>query len=323
MPRSIHHTCPTRKSNWLRRPLLRCALVLALALPALGFIWPFTGYTQTKYPIVLVHGLLGFDTLIGVVEYWWDIPAALERSGARVFVTETSGVNSSTARGEQLLAQVEEILAITGATKVNLIGHSQGGLDARYVASVRSDLVASVTTVATPHQGASGLASLLSGDASTQGLALDLLEGLGSLLQLLGASENPLDAEALAAELSTEGIQAFNAAHPSGLPATACGEGAYTANGIRNYSWTGTARATHPADLLDIMFVAAGLFADEAENDGLVGRCSSHFGKVIRDNYFHNHLDEVNLMFGLVPIFEQDPKAIYRIHANRLKNAGL
>jgi triacylglycerol lipase len=29
-------------------------------------------------------------------------------------------------------------------------------------------------------------------------------------------------------------------------------------------------------------------------NDGLVGKCSSHLGTVIRDNYFHNHLDEVN-----------------------------
>jgi triacylglycerol lipase len=37
---------------------------------------------------------------------------------------------------------------------VNLIGHSHGGLDVRYVAAVRPDLVASVTSVGTPHKGA-------------------------------------------------------------------------------------------------------------------------------------------------------------------------
>ena len=66
----------------------------------------------------------------------------------------------------------------------------------------------------------------------------------------------------------------------------------------------------------------ASLFYDEA-NDGLVGRCSSHFGQVIRDDYFHNHLDEVNQVLGLVSIFESNPTSVFRAHANRLKNAGL
>ena len=39
-------------------------------------------------------------------------------------------------------------LAATGAAKVNLIGHSHGGPTARYVASVRPDLVGSVSSVA-------------------------------------------------------------------------------------------------------------------------------------------------------------------------------
>ena len=65
-----------------------------------------------------------------------------------------------------------------------------------------------------------------------------------------------------------------------------------------------------------------GVFYSEA-NDGLVGRCSSHLGTVIRDNYFHNHLDEVNQILGLVSIFESNPTTVFRTHANRLKNAGL
>ena len=58
-------------------------------------------------------------------------------------------------------------------------------------------------------------------------------------------------------------------------------------------------------------------------SDGLVGRCSSHFGKVVRDNFSMNHLDEVNQLFGLTSIFETSPVSVFRSHANRLKNAGL
>ena len=44
-----------------------------------------TGYTQTRYPIVLVHGLFGFDSFLGV-DYFYGIPSALRRDGARVYV---------------------------------------------------------------------------------------------------------------------------------------------------------------------------------------------------------------------------------------------
>jgi hypothetical protein len=51
----------------------------------------------------------------------------LARNGANVYATQVSPFNSTEIRGEQLAQQVEEIIAITGQTKVNLIGHSQGG----------------------------------------------------------------------------------------------------------------------------------------------------------------------------------------------------
>jgi triacylglycerol lipase len=36
-----------------------------------------------------------------------------------------------------------------------------------------------------------------------------------------------------------------------------------------------------------------------------------------------NHLDEVNQALGLHSLFETDPKAVFKQHANRLRNAGL
>ncbi|MGV8293888.1 triacylglycerol lipase, partial [Pseudomonas aeruginosa] len=80
-------------------------------------------YTHTKYPILLAHGMLGFDNILGV-DYWFGIPSALRRDGAQVYVTEVSQLDTSEVRGEQLLQQVEEIVALSGQPKVNLIGHS-------------------------------------------------------------------------------------------------------------------------------------------------------------------------------------------------------
>ncbi len=107
------------------------------------------------YPIVLCHGMFGFDHLANVdaVPYWYHIPEVLEQNGEQVFVTEVDPLNDSYDRGEQLLPQVEDIVKRTGYAKVNLIGHSQGGLDIRYVAHKRPDLVASVVTIGTPNHG--------------------------------------------------------------------------------------------------------------------------------------------------------------------------
>src|SRR5690554_7542145 len=106
--------------------LFASVLTLAISAPSHAFFSFFkSSYTKTKYPIVLAHGMAGFDN-IGPLDYWYQIPSDLEKDGARVFVTQVSSFQSSEFRGEQLLQQVEEILAITGAAKVNLIGHSHG-----------------------------------------------------------------------------------------------------------------------------------------------------------------------------------------------------
>ncbi len=65
--------------------------------------------------------MLGFDNILGV-DYWFGIPSALRRDGAQVYVTEVSQLDTSEVRGEQLLQQVEEIVALSGQPKVNLIG---------------------------------------------------------------------------------------------------------------------------------------------------------------------------------------------------------
>jgi len=310
------------------RSVLALCLALAGVLPAAAAnawcLWDCS-YAKTKYPIVLAHGMAGFDELFGVYEYWYGIPSALRDKGATVFVTEVSQFNSTEVRGEQLIDQIETITAITGKPRVNLIGHSHGGLDVRYAAAARPDLVASVTSVGTPHKGADladYLAANVAGGSFAESVLAYFANSLGTVLGLLTGSSNPQDAIAGLGSLTSAGTAAFNASYPQGVPGTSCGEGAAVVNGIRYYSWSGTGILTNVLDVSDSGMALTSFFYSGA-NDGLVGRCSSHLGDVIRDNYFQNHLDEVNQVLGLVSIFESSPASIFRSHANRLKNLGL
>ncbi|GAA6131460.1 triacylglycerol lipase [Halopseudomonas sabulinigri] len=305
-----------------------CGLVAALGVStqAQAFWFSSSQYTQTKYPIVLTHGMLGFDSLLGI-DYWYGIPAALRKDGATVYITEVSQLDTSEARGEQLLEQVEEIVAISGKQKVNLIGHSHGGPTVRYVASVRPDLVASVTSVGAPHKGsatADFLRQIPEGSAGETVLA-GLVNAMGAFINLVSGSSSMTPQNALGSleSLNSAGAAVFNARFPQGLPTSACGEGAYKINGVRYYSWSGTSPLTNALDVSDLLTGAASLTFNGEANDGLVGRCSSHLGMVIRDNYRMNHLDEVNQFLGLTSLFETDPVTVYRQQANRLKNAGL
>lgn len=302
--------------------LAACTLAIGL-LPASA---QAAGYTQTKYPIVLIHGLFGFDN-IGPVEYFYGIPSALRADGARVFVVQVSAANSTEVRGEQLLTQVRQILAATGAGKVNLMGHSHGGPTARYVASVRPDLVASVTSIGGVNKG-SAVADVLLGVApvgSLQNAALvSVTNGLASIINFLsGGSGNTQNSLAAARSLSTASTLKFNAKHPQGVPTTACGEGAYNVNGVAYYSWSGAQPYSNVLDVVDPALALTSLAFAGAKNDGLVSSCSSRLGRVIRDDYAFNHLDEVNQTVGLTNIFETNPVTLFRQQANRLRNAGL
>jgi triacylglycerol lipase len=311
-------------SQLISRHLQR--LVFALAAVALLFgatAHANTGYTKTKYPIVLVHGLFGFDSFLGI-DYFYGIPSALSQDGARVFVAQVSAANSTEVRGEQLLTQVKNIMAITGATKVNLIGHSHGGPTIRYVAGVAPQLVASVTSIGGVNKG-SRVADILRGVAPAGGLSEAVVNNAAKAFVALinlgsGATSLPQTPTAALNSLSTAGSADFNRRFPQAIP-SGCGSGAELVNGVRYYSWTGIMPVTNILDISDGSLGIMSLVFGQA-NDGLVAACSSRLGKHLGD-YRQNHLDEVNQVIGLRDWFSVDPPALYRQHANRLKTLGL
>lgn len=154
------------------------------------------------YPIVLAHGLFGFAN-IGPLDYWYGIPPVLEAQGRNVYVSVVDPVQTSDVRGAQLVANIETAKQMFGAQKVIVIGHSQGGLDARWAAANDPDSIAAVITIATPHRGspvADVAAGLVPGDAEA---ALD------AIADLFGISSTSF--EGALATLTTTGAAAFNA----------------------------------------------------------------------------------------------------------------
>lgn len=79
----------------------------------------------------------------------------LTSAGFSVFVAEVDGFGSIETNAGQLREYILRVLAETGAEKVNIIGHSKGGLDSKYMITSleMEDYVASLTTLCTPHRG--------------------------------------------------------------------------------------------------------------------------------------------------------------------------
>ncbi|AJY39452.1 lipase [Burkholderia humptydooensis] len=337
-----------------------CAFGAPVAAHADAATGAVDDYAATRYPIILVHGLTGTDDYFGVVPYWYGMQSDLQRHGATVFVADLSGFQSDlgpNGRGEQLLAYVKQVLAVTGAQKVNLIGHSQGGLTSRYVAAVAPDLVASVTSIATPHRG-SPFADFVLGALSLDptGLSTPIFGQLLNIFGILTSHTHNTNQDAIAAlnALSTPHATQFNAQFPSaGLGAPgACATGAPSETVGGNvhllYSWSGSAyqpitvlglttgaldRSTvpliDPANVLDpstLVFLTAGnvmALRQAGLNDGFTSTCSSLYGTVISTDYKWNHFDEINQLLGIRGAYAADPVAVLRTHANRLKLQGV
>ncbi|KAI5843970.1 triacylglycerol lipase [Morchella snyderi] len=118
-------------------------------------------YRTPKNPIVLCHGLLGFNELrlagqmLPRIAYWRGITEVLTANGVEVITTSVPASGSIEVRAKALAAGIEDKLK---GRSINLIGHSMGGIDARYMISALKPTnlkVLSLTTVATPHRGSS------------------------------------------------------------------------------------------------------------------------------------------------------------------------
>jgi triacylglycerol esterase/lipase EstA (alpha/beta hydrolase family) len=134
--------------NRVLRPLAAVLLTAAVALvpatAAHASTAPSSGWNDYSCkpsashprPVVLVHGTLGNS-----VDNWLGLAPYLESRGYCVFSLDYGqlsgvpvfyGLGPIDKSAEQLSAFVDKVLAATGATKADIVGHSQGGMMPRY-----------------------------------------------------------------------------------------------------------------------------------------------------------------------------------------------
>lgn len=286
------------------------------------------------YPVVFVHGMGGFGTLeVGPVKitYFDGVVEDLSKRGEAVYATIAPPYDTSEVRAAAIAKQIDDILKRTGKAKVNLVGHSQGGLDARVLASPNGfgygDRIASVTTVATPHRG-SKIADAALG--LMKWLPPNVIDDVtGGLLGVLEKSAYELQTDPhLRAQVTLLSEQymkdVFNPKYVDDPRVV------YMSYGGRTNLRTGIGAcddgvyANDPTDLdvaqpgLDAM----ALFLEDGKfkvNDGLVTVESSKWGK-FQQCVAADHLKEVGQLGVLASSF--DHRALFRSIVSRIRTAG-
>jgi triacylglycerol esterase/lipase EstA (alpha/beta hydrolase family) len=220
-------------------------------------------FTPPKYPVVLVHGIVAHDRG-GIINFWGRIPDILREKGVKVFFGNTDAWGSYESNANILKETIDKILDETKSEKVNIIAHSKGGLDSRYLIWHHDygDKVASLITIATPHHGAEIADLIYSRDIVHTNIVKKILETFGRLY----GDTNP-DMFNVNHQLTTEKMREFN-------------ETVNMDNKVYYRSIYTT--ITNPLD--DIMFFDSYRYIKRirGDNDGIVSEWSAQWGKDIK-----------------------------------------
>ena len=164
-----------------------------------------------KYPVLLVHGAGFRDKTLGY-NYWGRIPGVLSRQGIPVYYGGTDAWGSIETNAESIKRAVHRILQLERTGKVNIIAHSKGGLEARYLISAlgMDSAVASLTTIATPHYGVKAM-NIAAG--TPDGLYRFVSFWVNGWFKLLAGDKNP-DFFTGSRQLSEVYARSFNQANP-------------------------------------------------------------------------------------------------------------
>jgi triacylglycerol lipase len=267
----------------------------------------------TRYPLFYMHGMAGTDSFLDSLDYWYGVADHLEPRGFRVHTPAVDPFQPSEVRAAQWAAHLDDIVASGTARRFNLIGHSQGGIDARFVTSILDveQRVASVTTISTPHHG-TAVADVAAGAANLP-IAGDLVDGIFDAFTVIYDTNDDQDIVAQLDQLTTATMEEFNATVPDRVD-------------VHYASWAGQTcqlldlicQATNGGEIVTPLFSATHLVMEIAEgnNDGLVGVESAQWGQFL-GTLPADHLDEVGLFpgttapgFDHLQFFEEDAQRL-------------
>ncbi|MEM8599174.1 MAG: lipase [Bacteroidota bacterium] len=136
---------------------------------------------RLRHPLLLMHGFGAMANLVqcGVLH---EEAIYLRARGVLAYAPHVNPYDTVQTRAEAWADRLEGILQETGATKVNLIGFSSAGLDARFLAETLgyATHIASVITVACPHRGSPLAAWVLDQPAWLRRPTIAVMNGMGA-----------------------------------------------------------------------------------------------------------------------------------------------
>ena len=274
-------------------------------------------FEYTRYPVLLMHGMAGTETYINVLDYWFQLEEVVLPPGFNVQIRVVDAFQSTETRGQQWLVHLEELVTAGIGRKFNLIGHSQGGLDARLVTASpeAAGRVESVVTVAAPHQGTPA-ADVLDGTFDAFPIGAEIADAVAGVFGgLLGLTGNDLVAQI--SDFTPEAMVAFNAAYPDV-------DGVYYASyaGLSCGALDFPCQLGNNGEVVDPLFsiVHGFLLLASGDNDGLVPVESAKWGDY-QGTISADHMDEVGQIADVFnPAF--DHKAFFLGEIRRLAALG-
>lgn len=262
----------------------------------------------TKYPLLMVHGVFFRD--FRYFNYWGRIPKDLEQNGAKVYYGNHQSAAAVAVSAREIADRILELVEETGCEKVNIIGHSKGGLDTRAALQLPgvAEHVASLTTVSTPHRGCEFADYLLTKVPEKEQQRLAAM--YNGALQKLG-DQNP-DFLGAVSDLTASACKAFNEKTPD-IP------GIYYQSVGSRLRKAGSGRFP-----LNFTYHLAKHFA--GPNDGLVDQNSFSWGSDYRfltaeGDRGISHGDMIDLNRENIPDFDVREFYIQLVHG--LKERGL
>lgn len=242
--------------------------------------FPQPDFIRIKYPVLFCHG---FGSLASLVKKspMDEICMLYRQHGISSFAPNIVPYNTIRIRAEAWCRMIDTILSLTGAEKVNIIAHSMGGLDMRYAITHLgvAEHVSSLTTISTPHQGASLAEWALKTPSRVKDLLADLLNWLGNSLyprirsDVLSATE----------ELTRDYVMNdFNPNTPD-------------IEGVRYYSYSAsTGKGTNSSINRILLPLNNHIYKEEGVNDGFVSEQSGHWGEYLGHTSL-SHIEQINV----------------------------
>ncbi|MBI5535252.1 MAG: triacylglycerol lipase [Deltaproteobacteria bacterium] len=285
------------------------------------------------YPIVLHHGFSGWKEINALgLHYFNGVAEDLIANGEpMVFETVVQPYDGTALRAEQLAPQIDEILRITGKSKVNIVAHSQGGLDSRYIISSLGygDRVATLTTISTPHHG-TALADALFDNVPgwTDPITDAIASVIGkSVLDVAGDADLRASLKAMTEDTMMTSFNPANIDSPEVKYFSYAGR-SNDSDGIPDCNGSWFPDDTSKVDHIDALLSLTGSYLkDHGEyggvNDGIVAVRSARWG-MFMGCFPADHFDEIGQVNKTGPNPESgfDHKAFYRTVVSRIRERG-